>query len=240
MIVPNMSELEIYNQLKYDLAEYKKSEKSKSIANSFRKYLRRNKREDINFGTFEYISEKFKNTMYIMYYAIWDKKHKQYIQCTRSYAICYNSTFNHKQGYTVYEINQQLEPSNNTYGKSRFNDELRKSIVIYPYHFWERYKERLDKYYTGLQLVKRFFEDNKFITFDVKNIADEEKELILGVEEGVGLGIFKEDIPNNFNICIVKTFVASKMLYSNQMAHYYNIWVSNMQSIEYIKENGFY
>lgn len=86
------------------------------------------------------------------------------------------------------------------------------ALTICP-HVIERYGDRYDPVVDPVQRLKVFFADNPSFSFDTKEeIGEDEWEMLVGMNSGLGLGVWKEDS----QIIEVRTFVNREMLFSEQ------------------------
>lgn len=88
--------------------------------------------------------------------------------------------------------------------------------IIYPPHFFSRYRSRTGSELSGIPLMKQFFKANYSYVYEVKDVQLEEDKYIREVygstKEGVALGLFS--IEGNI---LFKTFVTYEMLKGEQI-----------------------
>lgn len=92
----------------------------------------------------------------------------------------------------------------------------RLAMIVYPPHFFERYKLRVGIELTGTDLITRFFELNAsygFMSENETNLGITITHVYGTCKEGVCMGIQSQ----NYNIVLFKTFVTYEMLKGQQI-----------------------
>lgn len=94
-------------------------------------------------------------------------------------------------------------------------------FVIYPPHFFSRYRQRAQIDMTGIPLIKRFFTDNYSYVYDINvvKLSDNmiKKEVHGSTAEGVALGV--QTVEGNV---LFKTFITYEMLKGEQIVIFTN------------------
>ena len=87
-------------------------------------------------------------------------------------------------------------------------------IVMYPPHFFSRYRDRFSPDLTGLPLIKRYFRHNYNFSLDFV-ARDGYKEIHAATKDGVALGVLGVD-----NTFLFRTFVSFEMLKGEQVSRF--------------------
>lgn len=91
----------------------------------------------------------------------------------------------------------------------------RLAMIVYPPHFFSRFRERMKLDQTGIELIRRFFKRNASYGFQIDVVQNFNRQVtyIYGsTEEGVGMGVIAKD-----SIILFRTFVSYDMLKGSQI-----------------------
>lgn len=105
-------------------------------------------------------------------------------------------------------------------------------LIMYPPHFFSRFRERMQLNATGIELMKLFFRHNASYVYEVKQVQVTQdtyiNEIYGSCKEGVALGVLT--VENNI---LFKTFITYDMLKGEQV----NKFIENEKLRKEIHEN---
>lgn len=192
MIVYTMSEAELKNEVMKDLLNAFRWEDRNS--NKFRRVVLKATRFPVQFA-YNYTSPR-KNKWIILLEARTRKEIKD--DCRITYVVTYESP------HGAYVVMVSWVNNGNP------------QLIIYPPHFFSRFRERMNLSEKGILLMIRFFHNNSSYVYDkqTKIIAEDKYyvEVYGSTREGVCLGILSTE-----NNILFRTFVTYDMLKGDQI-----------------------
>lgn len=88
------------------------------------------------------------------------------------------------------------------------------SLAIYSPHFFQRYAQRMNLDLSGIDLIRKYFEENRTFFIKEKTIAGEQAVTITS-KDGVAFGLRRED--SKKRCYIIRTFISYDMGKSDQI-----------------------